>query len=293
MPFIFLISTQFFFIKLIDNRELEIFKYSGLNNLKITKIIALFSFFLGIIFIIFYYNFSSLLKSKYLETKNSYSNDDKYLAVITNNGLWIKDVIDGKINVINAKEVDGQFLVEVLINQFNEKFEFIRTIESKKVDISSYDWKIYKPKVSEDNFSKEFLEINFKSNFDLKKINSLFSNLSALTINGLIRLRKSYETLNYSLTDIDSHLHKLISYPFYLTLISILTAIIMFNIGHQKNSLFKIILGIFLSVIIYYVTNFFNVLGTSEKIPLFLSIWFPLIILLIINLIFIMKLNEK
>ena len=67
----------------------------------------------------------------------------------------------------------------------------------------------------------------------------------------------------------------------------------MFNINYQKSSLFRIILGIFLSVIIYYISNFFNVLGTSEKIPLFLSIWFPLIILSIININFKLKLNEK
>ena len=35
LPFIFLISTQLFFIKLIDSHEIEIFKYSGLNNFKI------------------------------------------------------------------------------------------------------------------------------------------------------------------------------------------------------------------------------------------------------------------
>ena len=293
LPFIFLISTQFFFIKLIDNRELEIFKYSGLTNLKIVNIIGLVSFLLGIFIIIFYYNFSSILKSKYLEIKNNYSNDDKYLAVITNNGLWIKDEINDKINIINAKEVSGHFLNEVLINQFNKKFELIKTIESKKINIISRNWIILKPKVLEGGLSQEFLEINFKSNFDLEKINSLFSNLSSLTIYGLIDLRKSYKSLNYSLIDIDSHLLKIISYPFYLTLITILTAIIMFNIGHQKNFLLKVILGIFLSVIIYYISNFFNVLGTTEKIPLLLSIWFPLIILIIINLAFILRLNEK
>ena len=47
LPFIFLISTQFFFIKLIDNNELEIFKYSGINNNKIIGIIASISFILG------------------------------------------------------------------------------------------------------------------------------------------------------------------------------------------------------------------------------------------------------
>jgi len=135
--------------------------------------------------------------------------------------------------------------------------------------------------------------MTLESNFDLKKINSLFSNLSSLTIFELITLRKSYKTLNYSVVDIDSHLYKITSYPIYLSLITIFSAIIMFNIGYQKNSFFKIILGIFLSVIIYYINYFLNILGTNEKIPLILSIFMPLIILSIINFISIIKLNEK
>jgi len=109
----------------------------------------------------------------------------------------------------------------------------------------------------------------------------------------LIDLRSSYVSLSYSVVDIDSHLLKLISYPIYLTLITILSAVIMFNIGYQKNSFFKITMGIFISVIIYYISYFFNILGTNEKIPLILSIFLPLIILSIINFITIIKLNEK
>ncbi len=293
LPFIFLISTQFFFIKLIDSQELEIFKYSGLTNFKIITIISLFAFFLGIFLIIFFYNLSSLMKGSYLDYKNKYTNDNKYLAVITENGLWIKDIINDKINIINANKVSNEFLIQVLIVQFDKKFELIRTIESEKIDISSYNWKIFNPKITSGNNSNVFQEINFKSNFDLKKINSLYSNLSSLTIYDLIKLRKSYELLNYSLIDIDTHLNKIISYPVYLALMTVLASISMFNIGYKKNSLFKIIFGVFLSVIIYYINYFFNVLGSSEKIPLLLSIWFPLIILLIINFTFIIRINEK
>jgi lipopolysaccharide export system permease protein len=67
----------------------------------------------------------------------------------------------------------------------------------------------------------------------------------------------------------------------------------MFNIGYQKNSYFKITLGIFLSVVIYYINYFLGVLGTNEKIPLVLSIFLPLIILSIINFTSMIKLNEK
>ena len=293
LPFIFLLSTQVFFISLIDKKELEIFKYTGLNNFMIIKIISLYTFIVSLIFIIIFYNTSAILKNSYLLIKNKYSDNNKYLAVITENGLWIKDEINENVNIINANKVDDEFLLNVLITQFNKNFEITSIIQSDKVDISSYQWKIFNPTILKNNQQEYLNEIALQSNFDLKRINSLFSNLSSLTFIELFKLRNSYIALNYSIIDIDSHLYKVISYPIYLTLITIFAAIIMFNIGYQKNSFFKITLGILLSVIIYYINYFLNILGSNEKIPLFLSILMPLIILTIINFISVIKINEK
>ena len=293
LPFIFLLGTQVFFIHLIDKNELQVFKYSGLNNIKIIKILGLYSFILGIIMVIFFYNGSSILKNSYLLIKNNYSDDNKYLAVITENGLWIKDEINDNINIINARQVNNEFLLNVSITKFNKDFDLVEVLQSKRVDITSKKWKIFNPITLKGNSQSTLNELILHSNFDLQKINSLFSNLSSLSIIDLITLRKSYMSLNYSVTDINSHLLKIVSYPVYLTLITIFSAIIMFNIGYQKNTFFKITLGIFLSVIIYYINNFLSVLGTNEKIPVTLSIFLPLIILSIINFISIIKLNEK
>ena len=60
-PFIFLISTQLFFINLFNDNQIQIFKYSGLKNSKILTIITLFSLFLGVIIITLFYSFSSNL----------------------------------------------------------------------------------------------------------------------------------------------------------------------------------------------------------------------------------------
>ena len=292
-PFIFLISTQVFFINLLEKNELEVFKYSGLDNLKIIKIISTYSFILGLILIIIFYNITALLKNSYIIIKNESSKDQKYLAVINNNGLWIKDEIENNINIVNANKVNNNLLLEVLITQFDKNFDILRVIKSEKVDISSTEWKIFNPIILKKNITTSQNEIRMTSNFDLKKINSLFSNLSSLTILDLFKLKKSYKSLNYSVVEIDSHLYKIISFPIYLTLITIFSAIIMFNIGYQKNFFFNIILGVLLSVVIYYINYFINVLGVSEKIPLILSIFLPLIILSIINFISIIKINEK
>ena len=293
LPFIFLLSTQIFFIQLMDKNELEIFKYSGLNNIKIMKVLGIYSFILGLIFITFFYNISSVLKSSYLLIKNGYSPDDKYLAVITKNGIWIKDEINDSINIINAERLEDEFLIDVSITRFNKNYDILEILQSKKVNIASKKWTLFNPILSKKNSQSTLSKIILESNFDIKRINSLFSNLSSLSIIDLINLRNSYVSLNYSVTDIDSHLLKIATYPIYLTLVTIFSAIIMFNIGYQKNTFFKIMIGILLSVVIYYINNFLSVLGTNEKIPLVLSIFLPLILLSILNFISIIKLNEK
>mgnify|MGYP003684983527 FL=1 len=263
LPFIFLISTQVFFIYFIDKNELTIFKYSGLDNIKIIKILGVYSFILGLIFVILFYNVSSILKNSFLSIKNSYTNDDKYLAVITENGLWIKDEINNNVNLINAIKTDKEFLLDVSITQLNKDFKILRIIKSDIVNISTNNWIVIKPKIVQDGSITYLDQLIFISNFDLKKINSLFSNLYSLTFLDLINLRKSYKSLNYSVTDLDSHIYKISSYPIYMMLLTILSAILMLNIGYKKNTFFTITYGVFLSVIVYYINYFLNVLGTN------------------------------
>ena len=74
---------------------------------------------------------------------------------------------------------------------------------------------------------------------------------------------------------------------------TILASIIMFNTKHFTSNVFKISIGLFFSVIIYYMNNFFNVMGKTEKIPITFSVWLPIILLIIINVIYVKKINEK
>ena len=292
-PFIFLISSQMFFINLMKNDQIQTFKYSGLKNSKILIVLSLTSFLTGLIIIGLFYNLSSNLKNIYLNLKNNYTSDDKYLAVITNNGLWIKDNIDGKINIINASKIDEELLIEVSITELDKEFNVKRHIESDKVDISKNKWLVFNPKIFSGNEKDKLSFINFKSNFDYERIQNLFSNLSSLSILELYKLKKNYNLLNLSTTEIRLQIQKILSYPFYLCFMSILAAIIMFNFKKQKSNALKISFGLFLSVLIYYINNFLNVLGKTEKINILLSVWIPILLLIIINYIYTLKINEK
>ncbi len=292
-PFIFLIATQLFFHDLNNNNQINTLKYSGLKNSKILIIINILTLFFGVIIITFFYNISSTLKSFYLELKSPYTTDNKYLAVVTNNGLWIKDVVEDKILMVNASKIQDNYIVNVYISEFNKDFEILRNIKSKKIDIKNKKWLIYDAEIYKQNFKVDQDKIELDTNFDYEIIQNLFSNLSSLSIFELIEMRNNYIKLNYSINDLNLHLLNLFLYPFYLVLMSLISSIIMLNSKDLKNKYLKIIFGLFASVTIYYLYNYFYVLGLTEKINIILSILLPLFILFIINSYFLRNINAK
>ena len=292
-PFIFLISTQLFFIKLFDKNQIQIFKYTGLKNSKIFIIISIVSIVLSFFIITVFYNASSNLKSFYLELKSKYTKDGKYLAVINKNGLWIRDKIGDKILIINSSKIDENFLIDSFITEFDQDYNVIRNIKSKKINIKNYEWEIMDPEIFEENISSRKDIIKIKSNFDYKRIQSLFSNLNSLSILELIELKNNYDLLNYSTVEVNIQIQKIFSYPFYLLLMSFFSGLIMLNTKKFKSNTVKISIGLFLCVVIYYFNNLLYVMGLTEKIDTKLSIWIPIIFLTIITLMMSSKLNEK
>ncbi len=293
-PFIFFISIQFFFIRLLDKEELDIFKKISLSNFKIISILSLFSFILSILIIIVFYNLSSNLKFMYLDIKNKYSKDNKYLAIVTENGLWIKDEINNKINIINAEKIENQTLKFVTINQFSKDYRNLQNILADEINIKNKTWKIKKGNFSNQNGKVEIKEnIIFESNFNSKIINNLFSDLSSLNFFELRSLKNDYKKLGYSLTNINVHYQRLFSYPFYLTIMTLFGSIVMLNIKRNKSKVFHIILGTLFSVLIYYINYFSALLGENEKLPEAISIWLPLVIISLFCSIGLVNINEK
>ena len=293
-PFIFLLSVQIFFNEIFIKNELTLFKNVGLSNLKIITTLFLFSIFLGFIIIIFYYNMASKFKFYYTDIKNNYSNDNKYLAVVNDSGLWLKDETEKGILIVKSSNIKDNYLNNVIINQFDFNFNLIKTIQSNKVDIANKNWVIYNPIITKGNItSKEKLVINLKSNFDKNKINNLFSNFSTLDLQELFYLKTDYEKLGYSSNEIMIHLLKIFSSPFLYGLMTLLASIIMFNTNRINSLFFTMVLGILVSVLVYYINFMFISLGNAGKIPNNLSIFLPIFFLFIINLFGLTRINEK
>ena len=81
--------------------------------------------------------------------------------------------------------------------------------------------------------------------------------------------------------------------PVNFIIMILIGSILMMNIKYNKSKIFNIILGVILSVLIYYLNYVFNIMGINERIPVFLSVWFPIFILSLFSTIGLIKINEK
>ena len=293
-PFIFLISTQFFFIEIYENREIYTLKQFGMDNFMLLKFLTITSFILGFFIIIIFYNFSSILKNEYLKIKNDYAQDKKFLAVITKNGLWIKDAQKDGVIVINADKIENQYLINSSITKLDKDFIITQNIIANKIDVTNEEWILYNAIVTEpDNKSKKYEETKLKTNFNLERISNLFADLSALTYFDLLKLEKDYKAIGYSVREINIQMHRFYTMPFLLSIMTIIATIIMIYNKFKDKILLNLFVGILISVIVYYLSNFSNLLGENGKLPLILSVWFPVLMLLSLSIVGIIRLNEK
>ena len=283
-PFIFLISAQFYFYEIIKNDEIILFKNNGLSNLRIIKNLFFSALLMGIIIVVFYYNLSSKLKFLYTDIKNNYSNDNKYLAVVNDSGIWLKDEYNSTVLITKSKNIKNNYLNDVIINEFTNEFKLIKTIQANKVNIENKKWLIYEPIVTVENISSdEFDLIEFQTNFDNDKIRNLFSNFKTLDLLQLFNLKKDYEKLGYSYDEIEIHIYQLFISPYLYGLMTVLSSVIMINIRKKTSIYFNVILGIFISVLIYYLNFLFVSLGNTGKIPPEVSVFLPILFITIIQ----------
>ena len=87
--------------------------------------------------------------------------------------------------------------------------------------------------------------------------------------------------------------HYYLSLPFFLMLMVCLAGIFTLSTTKRKENIYYIILSIITCVVIFYFKNFSMALGTTERIPLIISVWSPILILTLFCSVGVIQINEK
>ncbi len=297
LPFIIFISSMWFVLKIRNNKDLLTLKAFGYSNIKIFFILALTSFLLGWVILIVINPITSSMSKYYEKTKSNYSRDIDHLITFNRNGLWIKENLKDTQRIISANRPDDVNLIDVTIFHLDNESNLMEKIISKSANISENEWilndvTIFKP--SNGVLEKSKFEIyKIYSIYNFEKINSLFKNFDTMSF---LEISLNYKHLldnGYNQVFLNQSLHSSLTLPFFLFLMTALASILTMNTLKKSDNFKFIILGLIISVLIFYLKDLSLALGQTGRISLILAIWAPIIVLSSFTFIGVLQINEK
>lgn len=297
LPFIIFISSMWFMLKLRNNTELTSLKVYGYSNLKIFFILAITSFIIGWLILFILNPITSAMAKFYEKTKSNYSRDIDHLVLFNKNGLWIKEQLENQQRIISAENLEKNIISNLNIYHLNENSNLTEKIFSKKADITDNEWKLYDVTIfkTKNNVSKQIKKdfYTIESKYDYDQISNLYKNFDSLSFVDILINYESHVASGYNNEFLNQSLHSMLTLPFFLLLMTALAAVLTMNTLRKSDNIKFIIVGLISSIGIFYLKNLSLALGQTDKIPLILAIWAPIIILSFLIFIGILQVNEK
>ena len=297
-PFIVLFGGIVFYLKIYNHNEVISLRVMGYSNIQIILIPALTSFIIGYIIVFLIVPFSSSML-RYYESLRSEYNETKNLVFVNETGIWILDKNEKEKNIIRIEKISKDFSVvnQITIYNYDSSNNFIKRIDATEGFIKDKNWqlnKVYIISTNKKNNKENYLNnYNYTSNININELKNVYKNTDTTSLLDINKEMSILEDKGYSTIDLRIRYQKLISFPIYLLAMSILSGLMIINLGKTSNYLKYGSYGVIISVMIYFLNDLSITIAKSGIISVDFSVWIPIFLIILINLVGITQVNAK
>jgi lipopolysaccharide export system permease protein len=297
-PFIVLFGGIVFYLKIYNHNEVISLRVMGYSNIQIILIPALTSFVIGYIIVFLIVPFSSSMLRYYEDLRSEY-NETKNLVFVNETGIWILDKNEKEKNIIRIEKISKDFSVasQITIYNYDSSNNFIKRIDATEGIINDKNWQLNKVHIissNKKNNKENFLNnYNYTSNININELKNVYKNTDTTSLLDINKEMSILEDKGYSTIDLRIRYQKLISFPIYLLAMSILSGLMIINLGKTSNYLKYGSYGVIISIIIYFLNDLSITIAKSGIISVDFSVWIPIFLIILINLVGITQVNAK
>jgi lipopolysaccharide export system permease protein len=297
-PFIVLFGGIVFYLKIYNHNEVISLRVMGYSNIQIILIPALTSFVIGYIIVFLIVPFSSSMLRYYEDLRSEY-NETKNLVFVNETGIWILDKNEKEKNIIRIEKISKDFsaVSQITIYNYDSSNNFIKRIDATEGFIKDKNWQLNKVHIissNKKNNKENYLNnYNYISNVNINELKNVYKNTDTASLLDISKEMSILEDKGYSTTDLRIRYQKLISFPIYLLAMSILSGLMIINLGKTSNYLKYGSYGVIISVIIYFLNDLSITIAKSGIISVDFSVWIPIFLIILINLVGITQVNAK
>jgi lipopolysaccharide export system permease protein len=297
-PFIVLFGGIVFYLKIYNYNEVISLRVMGYSNIQIILIPALTSFVVGYVIIFLIVPFSSSMLKYYEELRSEYNNT-KNLVFVNETGIWILDKNEKEKNIIRIEKINKDFsmLNQITIYNYDNSNNFIKRIDADEGIIKDKNWQLNKVHIitaNKKNNKENYLNnYSYTSNININDLKNIYKNTETTSLLDINKEMLILEDKGYSTLDLRIRYQKLISFPIYLLAMSILSGLMIINLGKTSNYLKYGTYGVIISIIIYFLNDLSITIAKSGIISVDFSVWIPIFLIILINLVGITQVNAK
>jgi lipopolysaccharide export system permease protein len=297
-PFIILFSGIVFYLKIYNHNEVISLRVMGYSNFQIILIPALTSFVIGYVIIFLIVPFSSSMLKYYEELRSEY-NETKNLVFVNETGIWILDKNEKEKNIIRIEKINKDFsmISQITIYNYDISNNFIKRLDASDGIIKDKNWqlnKVYIISANKNNNKENYLSnYNYVSNININQLKNVYKNTDTTSLLDINKEMLILEDKGYSTIDLRIRFQKLISFPIYLLAMSVLSGLMIINLGKTSNYMKYGTYGVIISIIIYFLNDLSITIAKSGIIPVDFSVWIPIFLIILINLVGITQVNAK
>jgi lipopolysaccharide export system permease protein len=297
-PFIILFAGITFYLKIYNHNEVISLRVMGYSNIQIILIPAITSFIIGYVIIFLIVPLSSSML-KYYEGLRSDYNETKNLVFVNETGIWVLDKNEKEKNIIRIEKINKDFSVinQITIYNYDISNNFIKRIDADVGIINDKNWQLNKVHIittNKKNNKENYLNnYNYTSNININELKNVYKNTETTSLLDINKEMLILEDKGYSTIDLRIRYQKLISFPIYLLAMSILSGLMIINLGKTSNYLKYGSYGVLISIIIYFLNDLSITIAKSGIISVDFSVWIPIFLIILINLVGITQVNAK
>jgi lipopolysaccharide export system permease protein len=283
--FFIMISVMITFYSLSLSNEITIMRSSGLSLFKIVTPISITIFIIGIILITIFNEIVIISDKKFQKIENSIKKDSKDNFIYKpKDGIWFKqnnfDNKGGKIifrsNLASNRDI---IFKDVKIWFFNSDNKFYQKIDTEELYLKNGYFISSNVKINNEQLINKYIK-----NFKMKKISTNFGNIKSFSIFSLPYLIENMKNSGYSTRKFQIYYHFLLLQPFLLVAISFISLYFTIANARNKNNVINFIIGIIISFLLYISMSVSYAFGSSGLIPIFISSWLFVVIILAISI---------
>ncbi len=287
MPFAVLFAAMALFWGMTRASELVVARAAGVSMWQIQLPVVLVALGIGVLTATALNPLSAVLLERYDRLAARYTTHQPATSAVGGEGLWLRQVEQGDVAVIHAREVRerGAVLRDVTVYRYAGRTQFAARIDAARAELAEGRWILHDARVARPGErTRRMARREMTTSLTPREIYNSFAPPETISFWELPDFIRTLENAGFTAEPQKLHYHRLLSMPVLLAAMTLLAAAFSLRSHRRGGAPVLIAAGVLTGFALHVLSNLVFAIGLSSPLPVAVAAWAPAAITLMLGL---------